>query len=223
MCFSATSSFAAGITLIAVGAATVRRGAPPRELAFRFIPLLFGIQQLIEGALWLSLGGHAPRWDEALTFGFISFSHVIWPIYIPVAILLVEDDRLRQRWLAILALIGATVSVYLLVSILRAPISAQIVGNHIAYVSEDSHTLMTMGAYLISTCLTGLLSSHRSIRLFGAVALISFIPAYVLYTYWFISVWCFFAALISVVILRFSLEDRSESSLLTEHWRSAKT
>lgn len=45
-----------------------------------------------------------------------------------------------------------------------------------------------------------LLSSHRTVQLFGVVAVLSFAAAYWFYTRWFISVWCFFAALLSVVV-----------------------
>ena len=37
-------------------------------------------------------------------------------------------------------------------------------------------------------------------KVFGALALLSFGVAYYFYTTWFISVWCFFAAVLSVVI-----------------------
>ena len=37
-------------------------------------------------------------------------------------------------------------------------------------------------------------------RLFGALAFASSVAAYAFYARWFISVWCFFAALLSVVV-----------------------
>ena len=55
MCFSATASFTAGALLIALGSVTVSLAAAPRERPFAAIPLLFGLQQLIEGGIWLSL------------------------------------------------------------------------------------------------------------------------------------------------------------------------
>ena len=54
MCFSATASFSAGAALLIVGAVTVRRARRRAELPFSLIPVLFGIQQLIEGAIWLT-------------------------------------------------------------------------------------------------------------------------------------------------------------------------
>ena len=51
MCFSATASFIAGTTLSVVGVATLRKTEARTELPFAMIPLLFGIQQLIEGVI----------------------------------------------------------------------------------------------------------------------------------------------------------------------------
>lgn len=60
MCFSATASFAAGAGLLVVGAITLRQARRRAEMPFAAIPLLFGIQQLIEGALWLTFPDKAP-------------------------------------------------------------------------------------------------------------------------------------------------------------------
>ena len=38
------------------------------------------------------------------------------------------------------------------------------------------------------------------VKLFGVLALLSFAAAYFFYATWFISVWCFFAALMSAVV-----------------------
>lgn len=51
MCFSASASFIAGASLSAIGVATLRRVESKKEIPFATIPLLFGIQQLIEGVI----------------------------------------------------------------------------------------------------------------------------------------------------------------------------
>ncbi|WP_293678639.1 DUF6629 family protein [uncultured Phenylobacterium sp.] len=59
MCFSATASFSAGAALLVIGTVTARRAQRPRKLPFALIPVLFGVPQLIEGALWLSVPSSA--------------------------------------------------------------------------------------------------------------------------------------------------------------------
>ena len=54
MCFSATASFISGATLCVIGVATLKQTKAPAEVPIALIPLLFGIQQLTEGVIWLS-------------------------------------------------------------------------------------------------------------------------------------------------------------------------
>lgn len=200
MCFSAQASFAAGATLLLIGAATTRRAASRSELPYALIPLLFAIQQLIEGALWLTLPDKAPWLNTILTHAYSFFSHVLWPIYVPLAALLLESVRWRRRVLAGFAFIGAAVGLYLLYALVRLPVLAQVTGRHIAYVSPHFYAVAAMALYLLGTCVSLLFSSHRTVLVFGLVSLLSFIAAYIFYTAWFISVWCFFAAILSAVV-----------------------
>jgi hypothetical protein len=55
--------------------------------------------------------------------------------------------------------------------------------------------------YLVATAITPLLSSHRAVALLGAIVLAGWLFAYFMYWEAFASVWCFFAAAGSIVIL----------------------
>jgi hypothetical protein len=74
-------------------------------------------------------------------------------------------------------------------------------GRHIEYVSPHFFIAAVMSLYLLSTCIGPILSTHRMVRVFGVFALLSFGAVYYFYATWFISVWCFFAALLSAIIL----------------------
>jgi uncharacterized membrane protein (DUF2068 family) len=79
-----------------------------------------------------------------------------------------------------------------------------------------------MTLYLVSTALSALLSTHRMVQVFRALAMLSFGAAYAFYATWFISVWCFFAALLgAVVYLHFGVRERarrrSTGSSLSAH------
>jgi hypothetical protein len=70
MCFSATASFTAGAVLLGVGALTLRSALTSRQrhvLPFAAIPLLFAIQQLIEGVIWLTFRVDAPLLNSVMT------------------------------------------------------------------------------------------------------------------------------------------------------------
>lgn len=201
MCFSATASFTAGIGLVVVGVMTTRRVERRAELPFALIPFLFGVQQLIEGVLWLTLAEGATFANSLLTYSYSFFSHVFWPIYIPISVFLIEPESWRRRTLLVISIVGAAVGLYLLYFLVRLPIIAQVEGSHINYVSPHFYISTVLSLYVLGTCVSLLLSSHWTVRLFGIAALGSFIAAYAFYATWLISVWCFFAAALSIIVL----------------------
>ena len=205
MCFSASVSFVAGTSLLAVGVVTVRKARHRDELPFAAIPLLFGLQQLIEGVIWLTFRFESPVINPAMTSVYSLFSHVLWPIYVPLAALRLEPVRWRRNALAALLAAGLGTGFYLLVSMFRFPIVSRAVGGHIEYVSPHFFIGPVMAGYLAATRISMLFSSHKAVKLFGIAALLSFVASYAVYTQWFFSVWCFFAAILSgIVFLHFT-------------------
>lgn len=208
MCFSASASFIAGTSLLAAGAYAVRKVERRAELPFAAIPILFGVQQLIEGVIWLTFRFDAPLFNPAMTFTYSLFSHVLWPLYVPFAVFVLEPVLWRRKVLLAFLAAGAAAGLYLLLNMFRFPIVSQAIGGHIEYASPHFFILAVMGGYLAGTCLSMLLSSFTMVRVFGIAALLSFFAVYAVYTKWFISVWCFFAGVLSVIVaLHFSFRD----------------
>ena len=208
MCFSATASLTAGAGLLIVGAITLRQARRRAEIAFAAIPILFGIQQLIEGALWLTFPDKAPMLETILTHAYSLFSHVFWPVYVPIAVLLLEHVPWRRKVLTGIALAGAAVGLYLLYFLVTLPIVAQVEGRHIDYVSPHFYVVAVMVLYVLGTCISSVFSSHVWVRLFGIMSFLSFGAAGLFYKMWFISVWCFFAAVLSSIVLLYFLRRR---------------
>jgi len=199
-----TASLAAGGFLLGVGTITVKAARRTSEIPFAAIPLLFAIQQLSESIVWWTFSHEAPGLNAAMTQFYSFFSHVLWPAYVPLAVLLLEPPGGRRRLLKLTAIAGAGVGLYLLYSMFEYPITSRATGGHIEYVSPHFFAAVTMTGYLLSTTVSPLLSNEVMVRIFGALALISFMLAYLIFARWFISVWCFFAAILSVVVaLRF--------------------
>ena len=201
MCFSASASFTAGTLLLGLGTLTVRSAQHPGERPFAALPLLFAVQQFIEGVIWLTFGAEHAQLHTAMTYAYAMFSHVLWPVFIPLAVLAIEPPGWRRTALGVCAGAGALVSAWLLVSITRDGIVAHATGHHIEYVTTPYFALATMVLYLLSTSACQLCSTHGLVRAFGLLALLSFGAAYVAYTTWFVSVWCYFAAALSSVVL----------------------
>ena len=218
MCFSATASFSAGALLIVIGTLTLKLARRPRELAFAAIPLLFAIQQLIEGVIWLTFSVDAPLVNSVMTHAYSFFSHVLWPAYVPLAVWLIEPPGRRRQVLLVFVAGGVAVACYLLYILMAFPVVSRPTGQHIEYLSPHFYAAVTMTLYLLSTTASPLLSTHRMVKVFGALSLLAFGAAYYFYAQWFISVWCLFAALLSALIyLHFALPrgDGRESKRVT--------
>ena len=201
MCFSATASFTAGVGLLAIGAVTTSRVSRRAELPFALIPALFGIQQLIEGGLWLTFPDNAVLVNSVLTHFYSFFSHVLWPIYVPIAVLLLEPVAWRRKVLTAIALAGAAVGLYLLYFLVTEPIASEVIGRHISYQSPHFYTAAVMTLYVLATCVSSFVSSCKTIRWFGAATFVALVAAYAFFAFWFISVWCFLAAILSMIVL----------------------
>ena len=216
MCFSATASFSAAAVLLGIGARTLRSALVPRQrraLPFAAIPMLFAVQQFVEGVIWLTFTEEATRLNAVMTHVYSFFSHVLWPVYVPMAVLLIEPSAWRRRALTAFVAAGAAVGAYLLYVLAAFPVISKPTGQHIEYDSPHFFAAVTMTLYLLSTALSPLLSTHRMVVVFGVLALLSFGAAYAFYATWFISVWCFFAALLSsVVYLHFRLRGSESTS-----------
>jgi hypothetical protein len=212
MCFSASASFIAGATLTVAGVATLRLVTRPSQIPFALIPLLFGIQQIIEGLIWLSLANRSKIDNASLTLMYSVFSHVLWPVFMPFAVSLLETVPWRRKALAVCQVAGLAVGLYLLYFLLQYPVVSRVLGKHIVYESPHFYIVEVMFLYLISTCVSSMLSSNNIIRVFGVLALATFLGAYAIHVATMVSVWCFFAAVLSFIIYLYFRQERTEPS-----------
>lgn len=199
MCFSASASFIAGTALSILGVATLRATRRKAEIPFAAIPLIFGTQQIVEGVLWLSFSFGAPQLNVAMTYLFSIFSHVLWPIFVPFSISLLETVPWRRKMIWGFQAVGLLVGSYLLYMLIDLPVTAVAAAN-IVYISPHFYNGPVMLLYVAATCISCTFSSVATIRIFGALALILFLVAYGFFTVALFSVWCFFAAILSSII-----------------------
>lgn len=206
MCFSAPASFSAGIALTAIGILTLRKARKKQEYPLASIPLVFGIQQLAEGFLWLSLLkgnlGLPPFWFMQ---SYVAFAGIVWPLLAPFSVLMVEPS-FRRRWMILPFLtIGLGVAEYTRKALFDGSLSASIVNDCIRYEQSVTQEAFLLPAYILSTCAAFFISSHRSINLIGIFNVLAFFITYYAYEINFASGWCFLAAIVSTLIyLHFS-------------------
>jgi uncharacterized protein DUF6629 len=214
MCFSPTASFTtAGLTAV-VGFVSLSRVGAPREMPLAATPLLFALQQAIEGLLWIDLP-LAPGGSLAtgLTLAFLFFAEVFWPVYAPIAALLIEPSWRRRRLMLLCFALGVGIGARFLWWILAHPHDAVISDGHIVYLTEYRFSEPVALAYLAATGLPLVLSSHRIVVALGSVILVGSAVAFVAYWEAFVSVWCFFAAAASALILGHFEWSRRQSQI----------
>jgi len=211
MCFSATASFVAGGALSAAGVLTATKAKTKKELPFAMVPLLFGIQQLAEGFVWVSLSSHAATLNLVATYIFSLFAFVVWPIYVPFAVGLLETVQWRKKAIYVFQAAGLAVGVYLLYSHTLSLVTSEIVSKHVVYNNSHFYGLTVMLLYFGATIVSCLFSSKRIINVFGVLAFLFALIAYWFYTSAFVSVWCFFAAVLSLIVYWYFRSDSAGS------------
>lgn len=202
MCFSAMASFVtAGVTGV-IGLVSLTRARQGRERLLAATPIFFAVQQGIEGWLWLELpvSPDGPISSE-LTLAYLLFADVFWPVYTPLTVLLIEPGIWRRRLMLAGLAIGVCVAGYLLWRVLFHAHSALIVDGHIVYKTGSRYPVEIALLYLSATGLPLIASSRRTVVILGGIVLVGCTVAYAFYWQAFVSVWCFFAAAASVVIL----------------------
>lgn len=199
MCFSPAASFAASAVLGVTGATSVSKAKDRSEVPFAAVPLLFGVQQLTEGIVWLTFASQAVQ--SAATFAYLLFSHVLWPVFIPFAVWKMEPVRVRRLLITPFIAVGGVVGAYFLYYLFVDSVSPEIVNGCIAYNGEHFYRTFVLSPYSVATCASCLVSSHRFVNVFGVLTFLAAIVSYRYFQENFVSVWCFFSALLSALIL----------------------
>lgn len=219
MCVSAEVSFGMAGLLIAGGTYALHQA---REIDARYIPLalfpvLIGVQQAMEGFVWVAAESGAAYLRMA-ALGYLFFTWLVWPSFVPYMTARLEDNSEKQKLFLYVAQAGMILGLILYLPNFwhEGWLSVEIVSHSIAY--QCTHLgdqyiphRIPYGLYLIFISLPPLLSSHRSLNIFGA-GLVAFVPL----TYFFfasaqISVLCFFAAVMTFYIIYVILEDKCKS------------
>ena len=204
MCFSAGASFGAGVVLGTVGIASLKKVQAPSQIPIASIPLLFAVQQFSEGFLWLSLTNPAhASWQQIPTYVFLVFAQIVWPTWVPFSIMMVETNSKRRNVLKIMLGIGITISAYLAYCMVFYKLEAQIAAHHIQYSLNFPMAFAWFSGvvYFIPTVLPPFVSSIKRMQILGLTILTSYLITTVFFHEYLISIWCFFAAVLSVIVL----------------------
>ncbi len=211
MCFSAPASFSASIVLVVLGTYAVVEAKKRNKfyLGFALLPLLFGIQQFFEGVVWLSIKNDHPMITNFFSYGFLFFAWLFWPFWSNFMVYLLHSSPEYKNnnylgVLKILMLLSLVVGLIIYIPVFVYPDLFTVVISY-SSISYDAKELFPANLLRIMYCLLAFLpvflSKERKIIFFGILLLCAVVISYLLYSYAFTSVWCFFAAILSIYLI----------------------
>ena len=204
MCFSAAANFVGSGVLATVGVATLTKVKHRRELLFASLPLLFAIHQFIEGFVWLGLDGMlSPKVTHNMGAAFMLYAQGLLPFLLPLSVLLFEPNgKSRQRMVPFLVL-GSLTTLFILWALTAYPTEVFVKGNSIVYINQATNNIVVAVFYVIATCGSLLFSKVKDMVIFGWANLAILLTVMAFKRYAFTSLWCAYAAVVSVIILAY--------------------
>ena len=204
MCFSSTASFVSGSVLTVAGAISLSSAKEKKQKLFAAIPLIFGAQQFLEGLLWLVLPDPSNKESiELLTLLFLFFAQVVWPLWVPLSVWVYEEDVKRKNALLLFLGIGIIVSGYLAYCLINFDVAAVIKEHHIQYQLSFIQNIVKVSGwlYFVTTVIPPFISTCHHMRILGTIIFLSYLVSKLFFNDYLISVWCFFAAILSVLVI----------------------
>lgn len=202
MCFSPEMDATAGLIVTAIGVDAIRNVRRRDQLALATLPVLFGLHQLIETAVWLDLQGHVGDTVGAVAaWVYLLIALVIVPVAVPYAFLRLGGGR-WPRLAPVMLGAGLIAGAAGLWPLRLGDIPRHIDGHQITY--QVGHpfvvTVVTLSLYVVATCGPPLVSRSRALQLFGVLNLVVVGTLAALNQSGVISLWCVWAAATSVLI-----------------------
>lgn len=218
MCFSESVSFTTGGLLIASGAFASWKAwsINKRYLPIALIPVMAGVQQYLEGHVWMGMNNSAPDMVWWAAMGFFFFSWFIWPVWVPFSVYALEPPgSRRKKGLLLFALAGTVLGLVLYVPHILNPdwVSVSINKQSLAY--EDTMFLdyliprqLTYAIYVLLIIVPTLLSTYLHIRLFGVTLIVVTFFVYFFLVYAYISFFCLLAGVASIHLIYIILRNK---------------
>jgi hypothetical protein len=201
MCYSPTASFVSAAAIAGVGVATLRHVRSANTLLFGAVPMLFALHQFTEGLVWLGLQGRiGPVGRDHAAFLFTLYAQGLLPFLMPLAVTLMEPRGWRKAVLIGLTAIGAIAALWDAYGLMFLPSRVFIDHNAIAYRNVMTGSLFISLLYILASCGALLISSFRVVRWYGALNVAALLIVQLVREYAFASVWCFYAALMSIML-----------------------
>lgn len=202
MCFSAAANFTGSGVLATAGVITLTRVKHRRELLFASLPALFAIHQFIEGFVWLGLDGMmSPEVTHNMGAAFMLYAQGLLPFLLPLSVYWFEPNGVSRKRMLPFLILGGLTTLYILWALTAYPTQISVRSNSIVYINQATNNIFVAIVYVIATCGSLLFSKVKDMVIFGIANVAILLTVMVVKRYAFTSLWCAYAAVVSVIIL----------------------
>ena len=210
MCFSPEASVTAAAVLFPAGIYCIKHALAknPPFLCLAVVPVIFGVQQCAEGLAWLGLERDDPALAHAAGTVFLAFAFAFWPFWVPLCGLILEPPGPTKPLCGGFAVLGLIGGLTMYVPLLFDPAGLQVQASHhsLHYEVESSPVFARVPliyweiVYIVIIAVPTLIAKTSGVPLLGVALVVSAAITHVFFGHATVSVWCFFAAVLSLYL-----------------------
>lgn len=177
-------------------------------LSIAVIPVLFGVQQFCEGLVWVGIGRGHTAMTHIAALGYLFFALAFWLFWIPFSAVFFERRRKVRLILGLDACVGLLGGLVLVVPVFLNPGALEITVIHHSirydYPAPPARLIapqvMWQFFYVAVISLPLIVSQYKQLIGYSTALVVSAVISHVYFYYAFASIWCFFAAFLSLYL-----------------------
>ena len=175
------------------------------------VPLLFGIQQACEGLVWVGINHENFELTQSAALVYLFFALTFWLFWIPFSATFLEPRKKIKILLGLAATLGQVGGLGFYVPILLNPdaLVVRVVHHSVRFDITQFDAMEVIPQLVWQFCYLAVVSlplflvaqNRKGLIAFSTALVISAAISHAYFWYAFASVWCFFAALLSMVLV----------------------
>jgi hypothetical protein len=131
------------------------------------------------------------------------------PFLLPLGVFLIEPTKRQRRRILGFVILGGLLALYLTWGLIAYPLTISMQAHSILYVNLITNTTLVAALYVIATCGSLFFSGFRPLVRLAGANLAGLLVVMMVKRYAFTSVWCAYAAVVSVIIYFFFRQSRA--------------
>jgi hypothetical protein len=138
----------------------------------------------------------------------VLYAEGILPFLLPLSVFLIEPTKRQRRRMLAFVILGGLLSLYLAWGLIAYPLAISDMSHSVVYDNVITNTMLVAVLYVAATCGALFFSGYGPLVELGWFNLVGLLVVAVVKRYAFTSVWCAYAAVVSVIIYFFFRRTR---------------